>query len=75
MKRRIAPVLEIQVDITQPTRCIIQCPFFTAGLLTYKDSFCRLFHKRLQVVKARGKFSKDIVYIHRCRQCRTTEIK
>lgn len=74
MKKQITPTLNIEVDITQPTRCDMHCPFFTAGLVTYKDALCRLFDKRLRVVKARGQLSAGIQYIHRCKECRQAEV-
>ena len=71
MKKRIAPVLEIQVDITQPTRCTTDCQFLAH---IDRDKFCKLFGKTLRVVKGKSTQLGPIYYIHRCRQCRDAEV-
>ena len=68
MKKRIAPILEIQIDITQPTRCVVSCHFL---LYTHPGKRCYLFNIRLREIRAK---KHNIIYTHRCKQCREAEI-
>lgn len=69
MKKRIAPILKIDVDITQPTRCG-SCQFLAH---IDRSKFCKVFGKTLRMVTAKN--WKDLYYIHRCKQCRAAEVK
>ncbi len=80
MKIRIAPILTAEAQIGCASRCDVRCPFLygvaqTTGNAADKtpDARCLLFGK-LRVVRARPPHD-GIVYVHRAKRCRATEVK
>lgn len=74
MRKKVRPTVEIEVDITQPTRCSSLCQFM---MYDHPGNRCQLFAVKLRAVRAKND-QKDtyntLIYIHRCKQCRQAEV-